>query len=158
VTKISSRDIAIQIARLAWEKKAEDICLLDVSKLTQFTDHLVILNGEIDLHLKAIADYIVDSLKKQGIRPHHVEGKSSSKWVLIDYIDVVVHLFLPETRQFYDLENLWLEADRIEIDFELEIKAKIPVKTTKGRKITRTTKPKVQRKKTPARREPEPST
>ena len=92
--------------------------VLEVSALTQFTDYFVIMNGEIDQHLKGIADYIEVTLKEEGSRPHHVEGRQNLQWVLMDYIDVVVHLFTPEMRQFYDLEAFWTEASRLPLDFE----------------------------------------
>lgn len=114
---LTSREKALLLARLAWEKKAEDIVVLDVTKLTQFTDYFVLMTGQIDQHLKAIADHIVNTLKAQGIRPHHVEGENHLRWILIDYVDAVVHLFLPEVRQFYDLEALWGEAESMPLKF-----------------------------------------
>lgn len=109
--------MALLISRLAWSKKAEDIVVLDVAELTQYTDYFVILSAQVDLHLKGIADYIIEELKKQTIKPHHVEGLGSMRWVLIDYIDVIVHLQLPEVRDFYDLESLWGEAKNVPLDF-----------------------------------------
>jgi len=89
-----------------------------VSALTQFTDFFILLNGEIDQHLKALSDHIEYTLRDEGLRPHHVEGKQNLQWVLMDYIDVVVHLFTPEMRQFYDLEALWAEAIPVALNFE----------------------------------------
>lgn len=84
-----------------------------MSKLSQFSDYFVIATGQIDQHLKAISDHIIESLLKEGVKPHHVEGIENLQWVLIDYIDVLVFLFLPDVRQFYDLEALWGEAKEI---------------------------------------------
>lgn len=109
--------MALRLARLAWEKNAEDIVVLDVSRLTQITDYFVLITGQIDQHLKAICDHIVDTLKAQGIRPHHLEGETHRRWILIDYVDVIAHLFLPEVRQFYDLEALWGEAELLPLSF-----------------------------------------
>jgi ribosome-associated protein len=109
--------LALCLARLAWEKNAEDIVVLDVSRLTQITDYFVLITGQIDQHLKAISDHIVDTLKAQGIRPHHLEGETHRRWILIDYVDVIAHLFLPEVRQFYDLEALWGEAELLPLSF-----------------------------------------
>jgi ribosome-associated protein len=103
---------------LGWEKKAENIVVLDVSALTQFTDYFVLMNGEVDQHVKAISQNIEDILKTEGVRPHHVEGRLNLQWVLIDYIDVVVHLFTPEMREFYDLEAFWTEAKRVALGFD----------------------------------------
>ncbi len=110
--------MALRIARLGWEKKAEEIKVLDISKLTQFTDYFVIMNGEIDQHLKGISDHIEGSLKDESVRPHHVEGRQNLSWILLDYIDVVVHIFTPPMRQFYDLEAFWTEAKSLPVDFE----------------------------------------
>jgi ribosome-associated protein len=86
----------------------------------EFTDYFVLLSAEIDQHLKAIAEHIVDELKKKGIRPHHVEGMHEMRWILIDYIDVIVHIQLPEVREFYQLEALWGEAESIPLEFDIE--------------------------------------
>lgn len=75
------------------------------------------LTGEVDQHLRAISTYIEAALKAEGIRPHHVEGRFNLQWVLLDYVDVVVHLFLPEVREFYDLESLWGEAKSVRLTF-----------------------------------------
>ncbi len=91
--------------------------VLDVSELTQYTDYFVIASAQVDLHLKSVADTIVDELKKQKIRPHHVEGLGGLRWILIDYIDVIVHVQLPEVRAFYDLESLWGGAPNVPLDF-----------------------------------------
>jgi len=88
--------------------------------LAEFTDYFVIISADIDQHLKAIADYIIDSLRDLGVRPHHVEGMSEQRWILVDYIDVVVQILLPEVRQFYELEALWGEAETISIEFNEE--------------------------------------
>lgn len=71
----------------------------------------MLVTGQVDQHIKAISDYIRENLKAEGIRLHHIEGETYLQWVLMDYIDVVVHLFLPEVRDFYDLEALWGEAE-----------------------------------------------
>jgi ribosome-associated protein len=92
--------------------------VLDVSALTQFTDYFVLMNGEVGPHLKAISQNIEETLKAEGVRPHHVEGRGNLQWVLLDYIDVVVHLFTPEMREFYDLEAFWTEAQRVALGFE----------------------------------------
>lgn len=117
----------------------------------------MLLNGEVDLHVRAISDHIVDTLKKEGVRPHHVEGKNTAKWVLIDYIDVIVHLFIPDMRQFYNLENLWIEADPVKLTFEEPPKPEAAASPKPKTRKAAAVKPKPKRKATP-RREPEPST
>jgi len=71
------------------------------------------MTGEVDQHLMAICTHIEDGLKAEGTRPHHVEGRLNLQWILMDYVDVVVHVFLPHTREFYDLDALWAEAKTV---------------------------------------------
>ncbi|MFH1861924.1 MAG: ribosome silencing factor, partial [bacterium] len=87
--------------------------MLDVSALTHMTDYFVFLCGSVDQHVKAIAEFIEDTLTAQGFRAHHIEGKSNLDWVLMDYIDVIVHIFRPDIRKFYDLDSLWGEAETV---------------------------------------------
>ena len=91
--------------------------VLDVSAITQFTDYFVLMTGEVDQHLRALSAHIEGSLKTTGARPHHIEGRHHLQWILMDYIDVMVHLFLPSSREFYDLESLWGEAKRVPLKF-----------------------------------------
>ncbi|MEX2467666.1 MAG: ribosome silencing factor [Gemmatimonadota bacterium] len=97
---------------LALERKASDVAVLDLHGISSATDYFVIATGNSDVQVKAIADHVVDELKKDGVRPQHVEGMSGGRWVLIDYIDFVVHVFHPQARSFYQLENLWGDAPR----------------------------------------------
>jgi len=107
---LNAASLAEKIARLAWEKKGKDITILDLRKLTDITDYFVIITGESELHVKAIYDYLYEELRKEGIRPWHEEGLQHLSWVLLDYVEVVVHVFKPETREFYALEKLWGDA------------------------------------------------
>ena len=97
---------------LTHERKAFEVSVLDLTGISTATDHFVIASGNSDVQVKAIADHVVDELKKDGVRPQHVEGMSSGRWVLIDYVDFVVHVFHPQARAFYQLENLWGDAPR----------------------------------------------
>ncbi len=112
-------ELAKRIAELAWKYKGEDITVLNVSELTEFTDYFVLIAAEVDQHLRAITDSVVDDLKREGVRPHHVEGVGEMRWILVDYFDVVVHLMLPEVRQFYELGALWGHAEEIKIDYDI---------------------------------------
>jgi ribosome-associated protein len=96
------------------EKKAFDAVLLDMRGLTSFTDGFFICSGSSDRQVQAIAQGIHEALEKLGIRPLGVEGLKEGKWVLMDYDDVVVHIFLEPIRPFYDLEGLWIDAPRID--------------------------------------------
>lgn len=101
-------------SELALERKALDVVVLDLRGISTATDYFVIASGTSDVQVKAIADHVVDELKKEGVRPSSVEGLNSGRWVLIDYIDFVVHVFHPQARDFYQLENLWGDAARWE--------------------------------------------
>lgn len=87
--------------------KAKDIVVLDVSALTDVMDTLVVASGNSNRQVKALADNVVDECKKAGFQPLGMEGQDTSEWVLVDLGDVVVHVMLPETRAFYELEKLW---------------------------------------------------
>jgi ribosome-associated protein len=95
---------------LAVERKAHDLLLLDLRKLSDATDYFLIANGTSDLHVRSVAEHIIEELRKGGVRPSHVEGLRGGRWVLIDYIDFVVHIFHPAAREFYQLERLWGDA------------------------------------------------
>ncbi|MEZ4414146.1 MAG: ribosome silencing factor [Gemmatimonadota bacterium] len=110
--------LAVRIADLALERKAENVVALDLRGISSATDFFVIASGGSDVHVRAIADHIVEELKKADVRPGHVEGLQSGAWVLVDYIDVVVHVFQRSVRDFYQLENLWGDAPTR--DFEPE--------------------------------------
>lgn len=113
-----AKTLAKKIANLSLEKKAEDILLLNLRPLTSMTDYFVICTGSTNTHVKAISDHIIGNLKKEKIRPLHVEGYSNQEWVLVDYVNVVVHIFQPQKREFYSLERLWGDAEMEEIKDE----------------------------------------
>lgn len=108
--KISSQRLANLIGEYALEKKATNVKVLDLRKLADVTDYFLICSAEVELQARAIADNIAEKLKKRGIKAWHSEGYQNSKWILLDYVDVVVHIFLDETREFYGLERLWGDA------------------------------------------------
>jgi ribosome-associated protein len=97
-------------AELAAERKAQDLLLLDLRGLSNATDFFLLASGTSDLHARSVAEHVIDELKKEGVRPDHVEGLRGGRWVLIDYIDFVVHVFHPAAREFYQLERLWGDA------------------------------------------------
>lgn len=102
---------AVELAR---ERKAIEVVVLDLRGLSSATDYFLIASGRSDIQVRAISEHILRSSRREGRRPHHVEGLDQGRWVLIDYIDYVVHLFHPEVRDFYRLEALWGDARRIE--------------------------------------------
>lgn len=112
--KGEARELARVICVAALEIKAEDLKILDVRKLSGFTDYLVIANGMSGRQIKAMSDHLQGVVhKKYGKNPLGVEGEEHAVWILIDYGDVVVHLFQTEVRSFYRLEELWHDAPRV---------------------------------------------
>ena len=104
-----------QAIAAAAEKKAVDLVLLDLRKAAGFTDFFIVCSGTNSRQVRAIADAIIESLARAGVKPAHVEGYDRSEWVLVDYFDFVVHVFAPETRLFYGLERLWGNAERVDV-------------------------------------------
>ena len=107
--------LARRAGELALEKKCEEVKILDLRGLTSVTDYFVIVTADSDRKAKAAAEHIIDELKEDGERPMHVEGMDSMHWILLDYINVVVHIFMPDERRFYDLESLWSDAPVIQV-------------------------------------------
>lgn len=101
---------AERIAQLILDKKGEDIILLDLRRISPIADYFILATAQSPLHAQAISDEVVEKLKKDGYRIHHVEGYQQAQWILLDYLDIVVHIFLPEVRAFYGLERLWGDA------------------------------------------------
>ena len=108
--------IIARVGELALERKAQDVVALDLRGINSATDYFILATGTSDIQVRAVADHVVDELKKAGERPDHVEGMDSGRWVLLDYIDFVVHVFHPEAREFYQLESLWGDAPRLEFE------------------------------------------
>jgi ribosome-associated protein len=106
--------VAQVVAGALDDLKALDVSLLDVRHLTTVTDTMIVASGRSDRHVRAIADAVVEQCKKEGHRPIGVEGQSVGEWVLVDLGDVVVHVMLPRTREFYNLEKLWDLTERDE--------------------------------------------
>ena len=114
---MSPERLATTIAAHAADRKAIDIVALDLREVAGYTDFFVICSGNSDRQTKAIHDAIHQGLKKeQRLLPRRVEGLSEARWILMDYLDVVVHVFTPETRDFYRLEALWGEVPRRDFD------------------------------------------
>ncbi len=110
---LSSRDLAKQIAQAASEKKASDVVLLDIGRMTVIADYFVICTGTSERQINAIARAIVDDLGKEGVWPHHQEGTADTGWVLIDYGDVIVHVFGETEREYYRLDRIWADAPKV---------------------------------------------
>ena len=108
--KMQPRRIVQAVKEACEDKKAEDIVILDVRKLANFTRYFVIASGTSDRHVQGISRYVADELKKKGERVWHTEGEREGQWVLLDYADVIVHVFHYQVRQYYGLERLWGDA------------------------------------------------
>jgi ribosome-associated protein len=93
--------------------KAQDVIVLDVRGLCEATDYFVIASGTSDTHVRALAERVIEAMAKAGHRAHHVEGLTGGRWVLLDFVDLVVHVFHPTLRQFYQLERLWADAPAV---------------------------------------------
>ena len=112
--KTNSTRQQIHTALLACEnKKAEDVTVLQMDKNASFTDYFVIASGSNPRQIQAISDEVEERLAQAGLRPTHTEGYQQAEWVLLDYVDFVVHVFSPSARKFYDLERLWKSAKRL---------------------------------------------
>lgn len=108
--KLSPLELARIAGRLALSKKGFDVRVLNLKGLSSVCDYFVIASGAADMHVKSIAESIDEGLSEVGERPYHIEGMEDGNWVLLDYVDVVVHIFRERTRQFYALEKLWGDA------------------------------------------------
>jgi ribosome-associated protein len=95
---------------LAGDRKGADMLVMDLRGISNATDFFLLVSGTSDMHVRSIADHVIEELKKENVRPSHVEGLRSGRWVLIDYIDFVIHVFHPAAREFYQLERLWGDA------------------------------------------------
>lgn len=116
---LKETDLTDEVARavdLARDRKARDLAVLDLRGISSATDFFVLATGTSDIHVRGIAEHIIEELKKRDVRPDHVEGLRGGRWVLIDYIDFVVHVFHPAAREFYQLERLWGDAPHLALE------------------------------------------
>lgn len=112
----NSSQLALQISKIIDKKKGQDICVMDIHSISSFADYFIIAHGSSVRQVKAIADEIQEQMEKQGVFLDHIEGYDSGRWILLDYLSVVVHLFIEEERKFYDLERIWKDAVTANID------------------------------------------
>lgn len=102
--------------KAATSKKALDIVLLDLRELSNITDYFLIISGNSDRHVQSIAEAILENMKKEGHRPLGIEGFTQGKWVLLDYNELVIHVFYEPIRRYYDIEGLWSDAPRLPLE------------------------------------------
>ena len=110
-----SKTKSLLCLKAALEKKALNPVLLELKGKTSFTDYFLLCSGKSDRQVQAIAQGIEEALKKKGVRPLGQEGMTEGRWILMDFADVIVHIFLEHVRNFYDLEGLWIDAPRIDL-------------------------------------------
>ncbi len=108
------REIAVTVQALD-DHKAQEVVVLDLRSLCDATDFFIIASGTSDTHVRSVAERVIETLKREGRRPHHVEGLTQGRWVLLDFVDFVIHVFHPTLRQFYQLERLWADAPLLDL-------------------------------------------
>jgi ribosome-associated protein len=108
---VSSHQLATRIGRLILEKKGTDVIIMDLKKLTSMADYFIVATADSNVQAKAMVQHLEEKLADDSIQPWHMEGLASLTWVLLDFVDVVVHIFQPYSRDFYGLERLWGDAD-----------------------------------------------
>lgn len=115
-TRIDLPPTLERAGELAADRKAADMLVMDLRGISNATDYFLVVSGTSDMHVRAIAEHVIEELKKEGVRPSHVEGLRTGRWVLIDYIDFVIHVFHPAARDFYQLERLWGDAPTLALE------------------------------------------
>ena len=118
-----SRDLAVTAARAASSKQGEAIVVLDVSEVITITDYFVIVSAGSERQVKTISEEVIRAEKERGVRPVRQEGEAGTRWLLIDFVDFVVHVFHEEERDFYRLENLWRDAPVVEWEEGAEVRS-----------------------------------
>jgi ribosome-associated protein len=117
-TASNSLAAAQRAAAICVDVKANDVVILNLEGVSDMTDCFLIASGTSDTHVRSIAEHVMAELRKQGMRAHHVEGLSQGRWVLLDYVDFLVHIFHPTLREFYQLERLWGDAEVVPVKAE----------------------------------------
>jgi ribosome-associated protein len=112
---VDTGELAKRAAAILLDHKANDVVVLNLKGVTDMTDYFVIASGTSDTHVRALGSHVEEELKKDGHRANHVEGLTQGRWVLLDYVDFVVHLFHPTLRGFYQLERLWSDAEVVSV-------------------------------------------
>jgi ribosome-associated protein len=111
---MDSRQLVLQCRELADNKKAENLIILDLRKVSSVADYFLVCTGTSEPHLRAVVDEITDKLREEhGVRPHAIDGTLQTGWVVLDYFDVVIHVMRGDLRERYDLEGLWGDAPRL---------------------------------------------
>jgi ribosome-associated protein len=137
---LESKAKSLDVAQASLDKKANDVLILHVAPLTSIADYLVLCSADSDRQVRAIADHIAKTLSDQEIRPLSLEGLSTSQWVVMDFADVIVHIFRTDLRRHYALEKLWGDAKRVKVPTEPATAVTEPVPKAKKPPVRRATK------------------
>lgn len=116
---MDSQDILKIAANALNNKKAKQLKALKIDNLTTLSDYFLIATANSSTHVRSLADEVEEKLKDQSVEPHHIEGKTTG-WIALDYISVIVHVFTPDQREFYNLDNMWKDADEIDLSTILD--------------------------------------
>ena len=114
---MNSKELALSIARFLDSKKATDLEVIQIGELTTIGDYFVVATASNTTLVKSLCEDLDEYLGRQGIEPKRIEGRSSAQWILMDYRDVIVHIFYSETRDFYSIDRVWADAPRLPLDF-----------------------------------------
>lgn len=112
---MTSFEQAIESAKILSDKKARNLCVIRISDVSSLGDYMVIATGNNSTHVKALADELEFQLKGMGVTAHHIEGHRSQSWILMDYTDVLVHVFSDEAREYYSLDRLWQDGEVVDL-------------------------------------------
>ena len=115
---MESKELALKCAKILSDKIAQDLSVIYVREVTSLADYFVIATGNSSTHVKALADEVEFILKQEDIVPGHIEGHGTNSWIVMDYGSVVVHVLSEEARDFYDLERLWQDGEKLTLDFD----------------------------------------
>ena len=113
---LDSKDLVLQCVNAALDRKAEDLVILKVKDVSSFADYFIICSGNSDRQIQGLSDHIGQKLKQAGVLPLGIEGERSGSWILMDYGDVIMHIFYKPVREFYDIEGLWSDAPAMFIE------------------------------------------
>ena len=116
-------EVVRELAQALYSKKGTNIIALDVRGVSAVTDFVLIADGNVERHVIALANEMQDLLRKKGQKPVHVEGMGTGDWIVLDFFEIVIHLFIPKMRQKYQLERLWADGEIIDVDYDLSASA-----------------------------------
>jgi len=115
---LNIKEMALDVAGFIDDKKGHDIKILDVRHLSSIADFFIVATGTSTTHVNAIADGVIEEMREKGVSVDHKEGMRGGNWILLDYIDVIVHVFTRAEREYYDIERIWSDAENLELNID----------------------------------------